>query len=179
MFFLGFLSRYYRNLNAVKGNSFYDIFKRAQNILMLRIIQIAIVLIATLIASSCDSQVRSVALGNICHEPENGAVRVEGYFRLPQVSDWVGDDGGSGEYRLLFVEKPNGGGSFITATIPSTGSHEPNRIDALPASYTYDDVRINTNSGRSISARERLAITGRVLKNSKPCLLRIEKIDTP
>lgn len=146
---------------------------------MLRTTAKIFILIGTLTAFSCGSRVRSVALGTVCREPEHATVKVEAYFRLPQVSDWSGDDDGTGEYRLLLVERPTGGGSFITATVSGTASNEPNRIAALPASYTYDDVRINTDSGRTVSAGEKLAITGHVLKDSKPCILRIEKIETP
>ena len=138
-----------------------------------------IFLLATLIAFSCGSRVKSVALGNVCQEPVDGRVRVEGYVRLPQVSDWAADKDDSGEYRLLLVEKSNGGGSFITATISATDSHEPNRIDVLPTSYTYDDVRINTDSRRTVSTDQRLALTGSVMKDTKPCILRIEKVDMP
>jgi len=146
---------------------------------MLRNIAKIVILISTLSVLSCSSRVKSVALSNICHEPEHGTVSVEGYFRLPQVSDWVGDTDGSAEYRLLLVEKANGSGSFITATVAGTTSHEPNRIDALPASYTYDDVRFTTNAGRAVRAGEKLLITGRVLKETKPCILQIETIETP
>ncbi|HQZ94685.1 MAG TPA: hypothetical protein PLP21_00125 [Pyrinomonadaceae bacterium] len=145
---------------------------------MLRIYEITILLIATLVVFSCGTRMRTVALSDVCREPSDNAVKVEGYFRLPQVSDWIGDDYGSGQYRLLLVEKLDGGGSFVTATVSATGSHERNHIDALPASYTYDDVRINTDSGRTVSARERVAVTGRVQKDSNPCILRIERIDT-
>lgn len=145
---------------------------------MLRIYEIAILLISTLAVFSCGTRMRTVALSDVCREPSDDAVKVEGYFRLPQVSDWIGDNHGSGQYRLLLVEKLDGGGSFITATVSATGSHERNHIEALPASYTYDDVRINTDSGRTVSAGERLTVTGRVLKDSDPCILRIERIDT-
>jgi hypothetical protein len=146
---------------------------------MLRIYEIAILLIATLAVFSCGTGMRTVAMSDVCREPSDGAVKVEGYFRLPQVSDWIGDDHSSGQYRLLLVEKLDGGGSFITATVSATESHERNHIEALPTSYTYDDVRINTDSGRTVSAGERLTVTGRVLKDSSPCILRIERIDTP
>lgn len=128
---------------------------------------------------SCISSTRSLAVGEVCGEKDNTHVRVEGFFRLPQAADWVADNGtGSGEYRLIFVEKLTGGGSFIKATIPGTLSHEPNRIEALPASYTYDDLKINTSSGKTVSADEKLTVVGKISNGSKPCILQVEKIES-
>ncbi len=128
---------------------------------------------------SCFSSTRSLAVGEVCGEKDNTHVRVEGFFRLPQAADWVADNGtGSSEYRLIFVEKLTGGGSFIKATIPGTLSHEPNRIEDLPASYTYDDLKINTSSGKTVSADEKLTVVGTVSNGSKPCILQVEKIES-
>jgi hypothetical protein len=63
------------------------------------------------------------------------------------------------------------------ATIPASGWHEPNRIETLPISYTYNDLKINTSSGKTVSADEKLTVVGKVSKVSKPCILQVEEIE--
>lgn len=82
------------------------------------------------------------------------------------------------EHILIIVEKENGTGTFVNAVVRTTDSHEPNRIASLPSSYTYADLHIITDSGIETSLKDRLKITGRIAKDSKPCILEIEKIET-
>lgn len=147
---------------------------------MLRIFGTTLILFIAVTALSCSFGTRSVAVADVCRESNDTPVRVAGYFRLPQVSDWVANgDGDAGEYKLIFAERLTGGGSFVKTTISGTGSNEPNRIAALPASYTYDDLRINTSSGKTVSPDERVFVTGRISKDPTLCVLRVEKVEIP
>lgn len=133
-----------------------------------------------LFAASCGNQAAAVAVNEACKQTEKRAVKVEGYFRLPQSSEPpLTGENDSGSYMLLLVEKENGTGSFINVQVPFTGSKEPNRLDTLPASYTYNDLHINTDSGAQISSGDKVAVSGRVLKDSKPCVVQVEKIEKP
>lgn len=141
-------------------------------------ITLGIVMIMGLL--SCGMAPATVAVHEVCRQPDNKRVSVEGYLRLRQSSEQeTSDTGATNRYNLLLVEKSSGTGAFIAVSIPGTGSHEPNRIEELPVSYTYKDVRINTNSGKQVTTDDRLIITGSVMKESKPCVLQVDKIDTP
>lgn len=139
------------------------------------LIRYSLLIILSASAISCGT--RSLAVGEVCGQNDSSRVRVEGFFRLPQAADWVTDNG-MGEYRLILAEKLTGGGSFIRATIPGTNSHEPNRIETLPVSYTYDDLKINTSSGKTVSADEKLTVIGKVSNGSNPCILQVERIES-
>lgn len=129
---------------------------------------------------SCGRAPSTVPVHEVCRQTDNGRVSVEGYLRLRQSSEQeITDQSGTNRYNLLLVEKSSGTGAFIAVSIPGTGSHEPNRIDELPISYTYNDVRINTSFGKQVTTDDRLIITGNVMNDLKPCVLQVEKIDTP
>lgn len=129
---------------------------------------------------SCGNTPVTVAVHDVCRQSDNKRVSVEGYLRLRQSSEQeTSDITATKHYNLLLVEKSSGTGAFITVSIPGTDSKEPNRIDELPVSYTYNDVKINTNSGKQVTSDDRLLITGSVSKESKSCILQVDKIDTP
>ena len=131
-------------------------------------------------AASCGDQATAVAVNEACKQTENRSVKVEGYFRLPQSSaPPLTGENDPRSYMLLLVEKENGTGSFINVQVPFTGSKERNRLDTLPASYTYNDLHVNTDSGAQVSSGDKVAVTGQVLKDSKACIVRVEKIEKP
>ncbi|CAN5418400.1 hypothetical protein BH10ACI3_BH10ACI3_16520 [soil metagenome] len=141
---------------------------------------IMVIAALVLLASSCGMTAQKVALNQMCQQPDNALIRTEGFFRLPQTSDRSDmTDIEPDRYRLLLVEKSNGAGAFITAIVGGTDTKERNRIDMLPVSYTYNDFHINTDAGTQLSARDKVAVAGRVLKDSRPCVLRVERIETP
>ena len=132
-----------------------------------------------LVIASCEKQVTEVAVNEACKQNEDRAVRVEGYFRLLQSSEPpVPAEIDPQSYMLLLVEKENGTGSFLNVQVPFTASKERNRLDALPQSYTYSDLHINTDSGLQASAVDRVAVTGQVTKDSRSCVLQVDKIET-
>ena len=162
---------------------FYDNFQiRQSNFKMSLTVKIYLAIaiaIATAICS-CGITPATVAVHEVCRQTDRKRVSVEGYLRLRQSSEQETSDTSNAKlYNLLLVEKSSGTGAFITVSIPGTGSHEPNRIDELPVSYTYNDVRIYTDSGKQVTTDDRLVITGSVMKESKPCVLQVDKIDTP
>lgn len=121
-----------------------------------------------------------IAVNEACKQPENQAVKVEGYFRLSQTpGEPFASESNSPNYILLLVEKVNGTGAFVTAIVPVTNSRERNHMDTLPASYTYNDLHINTDSGKQVSAGDKVALTARIAKDSRSCVLNVEKIETP
>ena len=148
----------------------------------MRLLTVKIYISAVMMAAlcSCGMAPATVAVHEVCRQADDKRVLVEGYLRPRQSSDQeLTDPAAANRYNMLLVEKSSGTGAFITVLIEGTGSHEPNRMDKLPISYTYNDVRINTSSGQQVTADERLLITGSVMKESKPCVLQVEKIDTP
>ena len=60
-----------------------------------------------------------------------------------------------------------------------TKTNEPNKIAMLPASYTYDDLHIYTNSGKQITTDDRVKVTGEVSKKDSGCVLNVSKIEMP
>lgn len=121
-----------------------------------------------------------IAIGEVCRNEAGKIVTVEGYLRLPEATGPESTGGDPRDtYTLLLVERPNGTGGFLITNIKATSAREPNRIGNLPLSYTYDNLRVFTDRGNTVSARDRIAVTGKVAKSSDGCELDVLKIDEP
>lgn len=181
MFSLGLTTPSLFTMLVSEESLFYDNFQtRQSNLMMSLTVKIYLGIAMMAVCCSCGNTPATVAINEVCRQKENGRVSVEGYLRLRQSSEQeLASQMDANRYNLLLVEKSSGTGAFITVAIPGTGSHEPNRIDELPVSYTYNDVRINTNSGKQVTTDNRLLMTGSVVKESKSCVLQVDKIDTP
>lgn len=132
-----------------------------------------------MLSISCVRQPTAVALQDTCKQTDKQFVKIEGYFRLPESTDPLKQAGEHpGTQALLLVEKGNGTGSFVKAMVTMTSNKERNRLDTLPVSYTYDDLHIYTDSGARASPDEKIMVTGEVSRETIPCVLQVEKIET-
>jgi hypothetical protein len=135
------------------------------------------VLLAVAAASSlcaCRGGGKAVAFADVCREEQHALVSLEGYLRLPVISE-AGALPGSRQ--LLLVEKANGAGGFLPVVAEDSQTGEPNHVAELPLSYTYKDFRIFTDDGAEVNADERLRVTGEVVKDFNLCALRIHRIE--
>lgn len=132
------------------------------------------------LSSSCRSHPASAMISDICRQPDRSSVQTIGYVRLPIAEDGVLRKTDSDREQLLIIaENENGTGTFVNAVVSTTDGLEPNRMRSLPLSYTYADLHIITDSGVEASMKDPLKITGRIAKDPRPCILTIEKIETP
>ena len=151
---------------------------RQSNSTCRNLIPIGLTVAAVLIAG-CNSSARRVVLSDVCQSEQGNVISVEGYLRLPILNhDESSDSESQNSYKLLLVERPNGTGGFLTTSTRATVTNEPNRIRDLPVSYTYNDFQVFTNTGEAASADDRVIVTGEVRRDIKPCVLRIDKIET-
>ena len=143
---------------------------------MIRLFSLTMVLA---FVAACGSQANSTSVTDVCRFSDKSSVRVEGYLRLPIAVDVVvREPVKTEEHLLIIVENINGTGAFVTTSVSTTKNNEPNKIAALPMSYTYDDLHIYSNSGKQITADDRVNVTGEVSKSENGCVLKISKIET-
>lgn len=123
---------------------------------------------------ACRGGGKTVAFADVCREEPHALVSLEGYLRLPVVSEGGGREGAR---QLLLVEKANGAGGFLPVVAQDSMTGEPNHVAELPLSYTYKDFRIFTDDGAEVNADERLRVTGEVVKGFNRCALNIHRIE--
>lgn len=146
--------------------------------MMTKAAHILIILAFMTLLWSCGSQPVTVAVNEVCGQSDKKWVSVEGYLRLRQSSDQETASAAANRYNLLLVEKGSGTGAFIAVSVPGSGTNTPNNIDELPISYTYNDLHINTDSGKQVAATDKIIVTGEISKETRPCFLRVDKIES-
>ncbi|CAN5413690.1 hypothetical protein BH10ACI2_BH10ACI2_00720 [soil metagenome] len=150
-----------------------------QSISTFRILIAICLAVDAILAAGCNSVQKRVAMADVCQKDQGSIVSVEGYLRLPILNNEESrDEESQNTYTLLLVERPNGTGGFLTTSTRATVTNEPNRIRDLPVSYTYNDFSVFTDTGQVASADDRVIVTGHVYRNAKPCILKIDKIET-
>lgn len=137
------------------------------------------ILLSVAVASLCGCRegAKAVSFADVCREENHALVALEGYMRLPVLMEERVLE--QGTRQLLLVEKENGTGGFLPIMAQDSKTKEPNRIAELPLSYTYKDLRIYTEDGSTVSASERLRVTGEVVKDLNSCVLKVQRIETP
>ena len=132
------------------------------------------------LAAACGLQPKASSVTNVCRNADRSSVLVEGYLRLPISTDVVVREPVKTEdHVLIIVENVNGAGAFVSTSVSTTKTNEPNKMAVLPTSYTYNDLHIYTNSGKQITTDERVSITGHITKESTTCVIEVNKIETP
>ena len=168
-------------VNVKRSGSFYDNLMQAQSYFVPTAVLTAIaVAAAMLLVTACSRRASAVAVSDACREPAGTIVMVEGFLRLPMSIDSPARHSDRlKEQMLIIVEKINGTGNFLTAAVRTSDSNERNHISTLPMSYTYADLQIITDTGSRITADDKVRATGRIVRDTRECVLEGETIQSP
>lgn len=138
--------------------------------------------------TACAAAGEQSTIDDACRKGEGTIVAVEGFLLLPNVMRTaVNPETELTSYELYLAAEPDDRSSILRAAVLGTRSSRTNRIAELsPLGYTQRDLQIFTDSGEIVSSLDRLLITGQLMKDeptesepphSRPCILKIEKIE--
>ena len=143
-----------------------------------------IIFLATLLFQfGCGSSPVQVEVKDVCSQPEGANVSVVGYLSLPNFMERMSYRKGSSvsvSYTLFLMTKPDATGESVRTLL--WGSHEgkPNKIKPLPEKYTWNDLLVYTDDGKTLGAGQIVKLTGKTQKNDKGgCDVNVQKIETP
>ena len=133
--------------------------------------------------AGCGGNPVSVEIKDVCSQPEGTNVAVEGFLSLPNLMERISHRQGksvSVSYTLFLMTKPDATGESVRALL--WGSHEgqPNKIKPLPEKYTWNDLLVYTDDGKTLGAGQVVKLTGKTQKNDKGgCDINVRKIEKP
>lgn len=136
---------------------------------------------STTLLAGCAKSGEPVSFADVCLNENDAVVSIEGYLILPNyMSPATNQKDGTINYQLYLTLQPDGKGQTVLTSVAGTSSNEPNRIADLPSmGYTYKDFQIFTDQGSTVSAADKVRVTGKLVKNTNSCQIRVEKIEAP
>lgn len=145
--------------------------------------QRTILIIALLAAAACSKPAEPAAIADICGNPNDTLVSAEGYLVLPKqmtIRTIYGKRENRKTYQLFLVSQPDAKGESVRTIVTGTASDGRNVIrDLPPTEYTFRDLLIYTNDGKTVGAGSRLKVTGTVTQAGadRACDLAVTKIE--
>jgi hypothetical protein len=126
----------------------------------------------------------AVEIKEVCSQPEGTKVVIQGYISLPQRIDTIQmTRGGRIEavgLQLFVMTKADASGDSVRSVFWTSDKGEPNKIKPLPGSYTWNDLLVYTDDGKSLGAGQIVKVTGEVEPNEKSkCAVNVTKIENP
>lgn len=125
-----------------------------------------------------------VEVKDVCSQPEGTSIIIQGYISLPQVIDTIqmtrkGRIEAVG-LQLFLMTKADATGDSVKTTFWTSDKSEPNKIKPLPKGYTWNDLLVYTDDGKTIGPGKVVKITGEVKPNDKSkCEVNVTKIENP
>ena len=148
---------------------------------MKRIVVLGLMIGLTFVFVACSSEPPvEVAHGDVCKlENDDKVVMTEGYFKLG-LSMYCSDT--SGQYRcgLDFVSARDVEDGFSVDVVEGEGNNE---LSPLPDSYTDADMKIQSDSGETVTQNDKVRITGDLsvsqdpVSNDMVCYMYVDKVE--
>ena len=138
----------------------------------------------TIFLFSCSSKPVAIEIKDVCSQPEGANIIIQGYISLPQQIDTIqlikkGSISAVG-LQLFLMTKADATGDSVKTTFWTSDKGEPNKIKPLPKDYTWSDLLVYTDDGKSLGAGKIVKITGAVSPNDKSkCEVNVTKIENP
>ena len=138
---------------------------------------------AGVIAFGCGKPV-AVEVKDACSQPIGSTVIVQGYISLPKQIETVQlTRKGAVEavgLQLFLMTKADATGDSVRTTFWTSDKGEPNKIKPLPKGYTWNDLLVYTNDGKSVEAGKVIKITGKTeADETYRCQIDVNKIELP
>jgi hypothetical protein len=132
----------------------------------------------------CGKTIVPVEVKDVCAQPEGARIMTQGYISLPQTIDTIQlTKGGSivaVGLQLFLMTKPDASGEAVRATFWTSDKNEPNKIKPLPRAYTWNDLLVYTDDGKTLGAGKIVKITGEIKPDDKyKCAVSVTKIENP
>ena len=126
----------------------------------------------------------SVEIRDVCQKPAGTDVVIQGYLSLPNNMEMMsyrkGDGNASVSYQLFLMTKLDATGDSVRTILWGSAEGKPNKIQPLPAKYTWNDLLAYTDDGRTIGPGKPVKLTGTVKPNDKgKCDVNVYKIEAP
>lgn len=121
---------------------------------------------------------------DVCSQPEGTDVIIQGFISLPQVIDTVqltrkGRIEAVG-LQLFLMTKADATGDSVKTTFWVSDKSEPNKIKPLSKGYTWNDLLVYTDDGKTIGPGKVVKVTGEVKPDDKSkCEVNVTKIENP
>ena len=134
---------------------------------------------------SCSSKPVALEIKDVCLQPIGTNVEITGFISLPQLISTIQlRKGGAIKavgLQLFMMTKADATGDAVMTTFWTSDTGEPNKIKPLPMnSYTWKDLLVYTDDGKSLGAGKVVKITGTVSPNDKSkCEVNVTKIENP
>ncbi len=125
-----------------------------------------------------------VEIKDVCSQPEGAKVIIQGLISLPQVIETIQmTKGGRIEavgLQLFLMTKADATGDSVKTTFWVSDKGEPNKIKPLSKGYTWNDLLVYTDDGKTIGPGKVVKVTGEVKPNEKSrCEVNVSKIENP
>lgn len=121
---------------------------------------------------------------DVCSQPEGTDVIIQGFISLPQVIDTIqmtrqGRIEKVG-LQLFLMTKADATADSVKTTFWTSDKGEPNRIKPLPKGYTWNDLLVYTDDGKTLGGGQIVKVTGTIEPNDKSkCSVNVNKIENP
>jgi hypothetical protein len=130
------------------------------------------------------SEPAAVEIKDVCAKGEGVKIITTGYISLPKTIDTVqltrkGAIEAVG-LQLFVMTKTDATGDAVKATFWVSDKSEPNKIKPLPKVYTWNDLLVYTDDGRTLAAGQLVKVTGTVKPDERTgCEIDVAKIEVP
>lgn len=136
-----------------------------------------------LFAFGCSKPV-AVEVKDACSQAVGSSVIVQGYISLPERIETIqltrkGAIEAVG-LQLFVMTKTDASGDSVRTTFWTSDKGEPNKIKPLTKGYTWNDLLVYTDDGKTIGPGKLVKVTGKVEADDKyKCIVNVGKIENP
>lgn len=140
--------------------------------------------VVVVLLSGCSRKAVPLQIKDVCAQPKGTKVEIQGYVSLPKEIETIqlrrGQRIESVGLQLYLMTKADATGDAVMATFWVSDKSEPNKIKPLSKGYTWNDLLVYTNDGKSAGAGALIKVTGETEPQDKAgCRVNVSKIELP
>lgn len=142
-----------------------------------------LIFVAMTLLSGCGTNPPvAVEVKDACTKAVGTNVVLKGFFSLPkqlEVTKYTRGGQGAGiNYKLILMTKKDATGDAVFVNMSGTVDPRPNKIKMLPDNYTWNDLVVYTEDGKTLAAGEAVQLTGTIAPDDKDkCRIDVSKIE--
>ena len=129
------------------------------------------------------SKPAAIEIRDVCQKPAGTDVSIEGYLSLPNNMEMTRYRKGgelSISYQLFLMTKLDATGDSVRVILWGSPEGKPNKIQPLPEKYTWKDLLVYTDDGKTVGPGRLVKLSGTVKPNEKgKCDVHVYKIEAP
>lgn len=148
----------------------------------MKILTFIVISLLLLLSGCSEPKPIAVEIKDVCSQPTGTNVTISGYLSLPELMEVTkytrNGQGVSINYKLFLMTKQDATGDAVAVILFATGISEPNKIKTLPDKYTWNDLIVYTDEGKTTMAGNLVKLSGKVNPNDKNgCQVNVMKIE--